>query len=399
MKMTDAELEQLLGELESDRVERTVSRDDGDKFRQAVCAFANDLPDHRQPGVLFVGVDDQGQPDGCPITDQHLQNLASLRGDGNILPFPSLDVQKRHLRGREVAVVTVHPSDAPPVRFKGVVWIRSGPRRGIASPADELRLNEKRRFKDVSPDVRPVATAPLDALDDLVFLRTYLPAAIAREVLEENQRSLEHKLIASKFAHLGPPPCPTVLGLLSVGKTPTDWIPGAYVQFLRVEGTALGDPILDSKEIRGPLPELMTQLEDVLRAHIRTASNFTDQPLEQRRPDYPLAALQQVLRNAVMHRTYENTNAPIRLYWFSDRVEIQNPGGPFGQVTLATFGKPGFCDYRNPNFAAVMKEMGYVQRFGAGIATARREMERNGNPPPEFQVQEGHIAVILRRAS
>ena len=97
--MTNAELESLLDDLESDRVERKESFSDGDRIRQAVCAFANDLPGHNQPGVLFVGVDDRGEPTGLAITDQLLQNLASMRGDGNILPFPSLDVQKTNAEG------------------------------------------------------------------------------------------------------------------------------------------------------------------------------------------------------------------------------------------------------------------------------------------------------------
>ena len=110
-------------------------------------------------------------------------------------------------------------------------------------------------------------------------------------------------------------------------------------------------------------------------------------------------ALQQITRNAVLHRSYENTNSPARIYWFSDRVEVQNPGGPYGSVTRSNFGNPGVSDYRNPNLAAVMKELGYVQRFGMGIALARKEMRHNGNPPPEFQVEDTHVAVILRRRS
>jgi len=93
-----------------------------------------------------VGVSGKGEPTGITVTDQLLQNLASIRGDGNILPFPSLVVQKRVLKGHDVAVVMVHPSSAPPVRFKGTIWIRTGPRRGIASPDDERRLNEKFGF-------------------------------------------------------------------------------------------------------------------------------------------------------------------------------------------------------------------------------------------------------------
>ncbi len=397
--MTEAELERMLDDLESDRAERTESTTNGDKFRQAVCAFANNLPDHRQVGVLFVGVTDKGQPTGAPITDQLLQNLASMRDDGNVIPLPSLDVQKRRLKGQDVAVVFVHPSNAPPVRFKGTVWIRSGPRRGVANPDDERRLNEKRRFLDLPTDIRPLVSASLADLDDLLFQRTYLPSAVSVDVLEQNQRTVKHQLLALKFAHPGDPVCPTVLGILAVGKMPTDWIPCAYVQFLRVDGAALGDPIKDSREVRGALPDLLNEIEDLLKANNQTSVDFTSERVEVRKPDYPLVALQQIVRNAILHRSYENTNAPVRLYWFSDRVEIQNPGGPFGQVTKENFGTPGACDYRNPNLAAAMKDLGYVQRFGFGIAIARRELEKNGNPPLEFQVEDSCIAAIIRRRS
>ena len=141
----------------------------------------------------------------------------------------------------------------------------------------------------------------------------------------------------------------------------------------------------------------MNELDEILKINIQAAVDFTSGPTEVRNPDYPLAALQQIARNAILHRAYENTNAPVRLYWYRDRVEIQNPGGPYGQVTRSNFGQPGACDYRNPNLAVVMKDLGYVQRFGMGIAIARQEMSKNGNPPPEFQVEDSHIAVILRR--
>ncbi len=395
--MTDADLESLMTDLESDRVERKESPRDGDRIRQAICAFANDLPDHRAPGVLFIGVNDAGSPTGQTITDRMLQDLASIRGDGNILPLPSMDVQTKRLKGHEVVVVIVHPSAAPPVRFKGTTWIRSGPRRAIANADDERRLNEKRRYRDLPADIRPVRDADLDAVDELLFRRTYLPAAVAADVIEQNQRTFEEQLIAVKFAHPGPPVCPTMLGLLTAGKSPTDWIPGAYVQFVRIDGQALGDPVRNQRELRGPLPDLLDELEDLLKNNIQASADFTSGATEVRTADYPIVALQQIVRNAVLHRSYENTHAPVRVYWFNDRVELHNPGGPYGQVTKANFGTPGANDYRNPNLAAVMKELGYVQRFGYGIALARSEMIKNGNPQPDFQVEDAHVAVILRR--
>ena len=395
--MTDEELDNSLADLESDRVERKQSFTDGEKVREAVCAFANDLPNHRRPGVVLIGVDDGGLPVGLSVTDELLQNLASMRGDGNILPFPSLDVQKRTLRGKDVAIVIVHPSNGTPVKYKGRIWVRSGPRRGIASPDDERRLNEKRRHRDLPHDIRPLSAVGPDVLDEVLFRRTYLPAAVPVDVLEQNDRSLEHRYIAAKFAHPGPPVAPTLVGLLAVGKSPSDLLPGAYIQFLNIDGLELGDPVKDAQEVRGPLPDMMAELDDLLKANIQTAVDFTSGTVEHRAPTYPLSALQQLARNAVLHRSYENTNAPVRIYWFSDRIEIQNPGGPYGQVTVDNFGKPGAYDYRNPNVAAVMKELGYVQKFGMGIATARREMERNGNGPPEFEVDPSHVSVVLRK--
>jgi ATP-dependent DNA helicase RecG len=115
------------------------------------------------------------------------------------------------------------------------------------------------------------------------------------------------------------------------------------------------------------------------------------------RPDYPIAALRQFTRNALMHRNYEGSNAPTRVYWFSDRIEISNPGGLFGQVTRDNFGR-GASDYRNPLIAEVMRNLGYVQRFGMGIPLARDALRKNGNPEGEFRFEPGSVLVIVRPA-
>ncbi len=111
---------------------------------------------------------------------------------------------------------------------------------------------------------------------------------------------------------------------------------------------------------------------------------------------YPPAAIQQILYNAVLHRTYESTNAPVRIYWFNDRIEINSPGGPYGNVTVDNFGKPGITDYRNPNLADALKTFGFVQAFGRGIATARKEMQKNNNPELQFEANQSAVVCILR---
>lgn len=397
MPMDDGDLERLLTAGESDRVERKreLNRDTKEKIAEAICAFANDLPDHRKPGVIFVGVEDDGSCSRISVTDQLLTDISGIRDHGLIQPLPSLDVQVRKLGGCEMVVVIVHPSQAPPVRYKGRVCIRVGPRRATASGEDERRLNEKRRFHDQPFDIRPLDHVRVEDLDLSRFQREYLPHAVAPEVLEQNARDDRHKLASLKFASADG--VPTVAGLLVLGIDPREVLPGAYVQFIRFEGTELDAPILDQKEIDGPLPDLLRQLDDVLKINIATVMEIGDGTTDRRHPDYPFAALQQLARNAILHRNYEGTNAPVRVYWFSDRIEIHNPGGPYGQVTRANFGRPGITDYRNPTLAEAMKTLGYIQRFGAGIAIARKELAANGNGAPEFTVEDNFVLVTIRR--
>jgi len=395
--MTDQELEQILSDLESDRAERKASTVDGEKIRQAICAFANDLPNHRTAGVVFVGVHDDGSPSSLTVTDQILTSLANMRSDGNILPLPTMVVQKKELRGANVVVVIVEPADAPPVRLRGRVYVRVGPTCRVASAEEERRLAEKRRAKDQPFDLSPVPTATVADFDLDLFQRTYLRSAVAAEVLEQNQRSLDEQLTALRFLTVGDPARPTTVGILVVGSDPARFLPGAYIQFLRVEGCGLGDPIKDAKELTGPIPELLKALEETLRINISSTSDVVSGPAEVRVPDYPFAALWQLAVNAVLHRTYEGTNAPVRITWFDNRVEIQSPGGPFGQVTTRNFGQPGLADYRNPHLAEAMKNLGYVQRFGVGIQIARKELAANDNPELEFVVEASHVLAVIRR--
>jgi len=399
MTYTDEQLEELLTDIESELVERKGSwqGDAPERGRQAVCAFANDLSDRQQAGVLFVGAKDDGTPSGLTITDELLRTLADIRTDGNILPPPSIRVEKRLLRGAEMAVVTVQPSDSPPVRYKGRIWIRLGPRRAVATSQEERILNEKRRNRDIPFDVQPLPSCDLSSLSRVRFEEEYLPSAVAPDILIANERSYEQKLGSCRMIASVDNPIPTILGILVLGISPRDWIPCAYIQFLRIGGTALSDPIQDEALIDGDLGHVLRRIDEKMDSHNHITVDIKAGDRESRTMPYPRAALQQLIRNAVMHRTYENTNAPVRVTWFDDRIEISNPGGPFGVVTRENFGKPGITDYRNPNLADAMKVMGFVQRFGIGIQTAKAELQRNGNPDLEFQVEPMTVLATVRR--
>ena len=393
MPLSDQDLLALLDDHESDRVERKRNANQADDLKKAICAFANDLPDHREPGVLFIGVEDNGQCANFRIDDALLLNLAHMRDDGNILPFPSLTVQKKTLRGCEMAIVEVKPADFPPVRYSGRVWIRVGPRRAIASPDEERRLTERRRAAVIPFDQQPVNGATLDELDLNTFRTTYLVNAVSPDVITENNRPIDQQLSSLRFLTNG---VPNVAAILLFGKDSRRWMPGSYLQFVRLAGNDLDAPIKDQEEISGTMLDILQNLDNKLKANIAVATSIVATNKEVAMPDYPIAALQQCMRNAIMHRNYEGTNAPVRVTWFDDRIETYSPGGLFGHVSPESFGK-GATDYRNPLVAEAMKVLGYVQRFGFGIPIIEKALSENGNPPASYQFPDNGVLVTIWR--
>lgn len=391
---TPAELERLMSDLESDLVDREESLSDKDRSYQAICAFMNDMPGHGQPGVLFFNVTDRGQPLGKPVSDELLTILAQMRTDGSVQPIPDMTVQRHLLREGEVAVVEVQPSPYPPVRYKGQTWIRVGPTRSIATIDQERRLVERRASAALTFDQRPCFGASLQDLYLPPFRDEYLPSVVSAEVLAENGRTVEEQLASLRLFDLKHG-VPTYAGLILFGADPRAFVPGGYVQAVRYGGNSVVDPVVDQQEISGNLHAQLRVLDYYLPTLIRTPLRQAGGMRLEPAPTYPRLALRELTWNALLHRNYEST-APVRLTVFSDRIEIQSPGGLFGEATRELFGR--VSAYRNPVLAEAMKAMGYVERFGTGVQRAREAMRKNGNPEPEFELNDAFVLVTLRSA-
>ena len=390
--MDDSELEALLADTESDRSERTVSSEKTDKFGEAVCAFANDLARHGKPGYLFVGATDAGAPAGTAITDRLLQNLAAIRTDGNLLPAPVMNVAKRNLAGGAMAVVEVFPSELPPVRYKGTVWVRVGPRRARATEADERLLSERRAALARTWDARPCVAAELSDLA-LSLFEAYKVEAIASDVLDENHRPLEDQLASLRMLDRRTQR-PTHAALLLFGKDVIGFVPGAYVQYVRYEGTTAGGDVRRERRFEGDLLSVLRELGG-LADELASGRPEEVAPLREVTVyDYPPVALRETFLNAVVHRDYES-NTPVMISHFEDRIEIQNPGGLYGDIRVEDF--PGVTAYRNPVLAEAAKTFGFVNRFGRGVPRTQEALHRNGSPAAEFQPSERFFLVILRR--
>ena len=383
--MDEKELRQLIGAFEDEHVERTRAFDKADKIGQAICAFANDISGSEEAGYLLLGVDDDGKISGRRIDDERWASLGGLKTDGNLLPPPSMSMEKFSLKEGDVIVIKVFPSAYPPIRYNGEVWIRLGPRRCKAREDDIHILTERRARFGARDEELPCERTKMTDLDISLFKAFYLPKAIDAQVIEDGTTIEQMSALRFYSPEKG---CPTNLGVLLFAKHPERFIPSAYVQYVKFAGADNAGDVLQENVFRGPLVRMVQELD----VFVKTGPAATRPVLATAMREDPVSrysawALREFLMNAIIHRDYFLGNAPVKFYEYEkNRIEISNAGGLYGRAKPENF--PFVNDYRNPLLAEAMKVLGMVNKYNRGIAKANRELQKNGNPPAQFDVNK-----------
>jgi len=116
-------------------------------------------------------------------------------------------------------------------------------------------------------------------------------------------------------------------------------------------------------------------------------------------PEYPLPALREIITNGLAHREYQVRGARAILKWFSDRIEVSNPGELMEPITPATIYTTRPV-HRNPNLMKLLYGCGYVEGYGDGLPMVRTLFEEHPlRPPlPRFEEVPGSVVVTLYAA-
>lgn len=381
--MTEQELRDIIAIDENYRIELTTSTGDMDKFQEAICAFANDMPGTRKKGYLLMGVRNNGQIDGLKVDDALMKKISGIRSDGNILPLPVMSTEKVVTTEGDVLVVEVTPSFDTPVRYRGRTFIRIGPRRDIASAEEERILAERCAASLPTFDTRPCREARLEDIDVDTIVREYLPRAIDEDTLAKDKRPLKEQLASLHLFNMQWD-CPTYAALIMFGHNPKYFMPGSYIQYVHFKGCTNGGAILNERRFEGCLYKMLPELENFIRDGIVTRRPVSVSILREKDVlNYPYKALRELMMNAVMHRDYQS-NMPTRLYQYDSHIEVMNPGGLYGQARPENF--PHVNDYRNNVVAGMMKTLNYVNMFNHGIGEVQDQLRANENPEAVFNV-------------
>ena len=185
---------------------------------------------------------------------------------------------------------------------------------------------------------------------------------------------------------------PINTAILFFSQYASSYFPQNEIRIARFGGITKGVNIIDSQEIKGPIYKIIDQAENFFRRNIRTASKIVDFKRIDI-PEYPYGAIREALINAIAHRDYNRTGAPIMFYIYDDRVEIISPGGLVSGVTLDNIGTKH--EARNRNICNIFHETKDMEKLGMGIDKMRKSMREYGLLEPEFKLYDESFAVIF----
>jgi len=338
---------------------------------RTLVAFANTAG-----GVLLIGVDDRNrQVPGVENPLEMEERIANLISD-RIAPRLVPDIEILSWRSRSVLGIEVYPSPNRPHRLKPGdhdtnVYVRVGStnRRADGAIIEEMH----RAARGTAFDEQPIPDLDSEALDFRAASELFAPI---RKLRRGDLETL--KLVTRHQRRL----VPTVGGLLLFGTEREEYFPDAWIQVGRFRGTDRAK-IVDRSEIRS-LP--VRAIEETIAFVEKHADRGAEIESVRRRDRWniPPIAIREAVINSVVHADYSQRGAPIRVAFFDDRIEIENPGLlPFG-LTVEDLPR-GISKLRNRVIGRVFHALGLIEQWGSGVQRMMAACREAGLPPPQFE--------------
>lgn len=382
MKPTIDEITQLVKTGRGQRAEWFADQPPLATLASAMSAMANS-----QGGVIILGVaagSIEGTRNVSEAVDIVLQ--AALAIDPPlIVPLPDV------LRINAKAVVVLQiPSGMPHVYgLDGRYLQRQGLDNVPLKPPDLRRLMIERGEASFETELTHGAT-----LSDIDWdkAKSYSASLSGIGEGQAEQILLKRGCLAERDGVLRP----TNAGMLLFGKDPQRFMRGADITAVRFAGDSMSDTFT-RQDISGSLPDQIRRAETFLIDHLRKEIQLGQTMARAENFEYPLEAARELVVNAVAHRDYQISGDGIRLFIFSNRMEVTSPGGLPGPVTIDNIKDERFS--RNPTIVQVLSDMGFIERLGYGVDRVIDLMNQQKLHAPHFEETSGGFRVVLRNES
>jgi ATP-dependent DNA helicase RecG len=408
--MTHEELLQLIVEVqkyqsELDDVEvKLAQRGTPQRLFEPLSAFAN----RNGGGVILFGLNETRNFEIVGVGDAHrLQEEISHLAVSEMEPALRPDFTVEEIDGKTVVAVEVFelPVDQKPCFYKP-----AGLQKGsyIRVGNTNRQMTDYEIFGYISAriqptfDEEPVRDAIIEDLDQTRSEEYMARLKRTRPQATYLNQPFERMLLQLRIAReVDGVLRPTLAGLLMFGKYPQAFEPQLTITFLQYYGTTetektpRGERFLDNRKFEGTIPEMVEDTVNYVLASIRKSS-LIEGLWRRDIPEYPEEAVREAVVNAVAHRDYSHfvRGSYIQIRLFADRLEIQSPGGLYGNVTVDTLEEEQST--RNRVLMRLMEDLHMVENRGSGIRNMIQAMRRANLEPPRFQDKRSSFWVTFR---
>lgn len=406
--MLETELVQLVKRITDQKCEKKYleikKASDGTptKLYGTLSSFAN------QPfgGIIIFGIDENDGYKVVGVYDaQELQKKVmeqSLQMEPILRPlFTVVQIEGKIVVSAEISECDIYDK---PCFYKGAGRLRGSYIRVGDSdqPMTEYEIYSYEAYKRrIHDELRTVERATIANLSKDV-LTEYL---IKLRRNKHNLLSLEDKRILETQG-ICQEGIPTLTGLMLLSVYPQEFFPQLCVTAMVVQGKEVGElgeegeRFIDNKRIEGNILQMLEDTLAFVRRNMKVKTIITDEGTRSDKTEYPIKAVREIILNALIHRDYSvhTDHSPIRLIMYEDRLELENPGGLYGRITINDLGKVS-ADTRNPYLAGAMEIMGNTENRFSGIPTVRAELKKSGLPDPVFIDRRGVFKVILYKST
>lgn len=373
------------------------------RLYDSLSAFSN----QDDGGIILFGIDEMDRFNISGVYDPHDLQQRVNEQCKQMIPvirpvFTIVSIEGKFVVSAEIPSIDI--SERPCYyggvgRIKGS-YIRIGDSDELMSEYEIYSFEAfRKKYED---DVRLTDQAETKTLD-MTLLNTYL-----NTIKEKNPKlsRLEDKDIY-RFLNMIVDAKPTLACTLLFSIYPQMFYPQYTVNAMVVMGYEKGDVgtdgvrFIDNKRIEGTIEDMLNETMRFLSKNMKVETIIDPESgMRRDKTEYPIVALREVVLNALVHRDYSiHTQAmPIEIVMYKDRLEIKNPGGLYGRLTIDKLGKVQ-PDTRNPVLARAMETLGLTENRYSGIPTIMREMKEVGMRPPVFKNSRSEFSVIFYNQS
>lgn len=353
-------------------------------------------------GIIIFGVDEKNDYKICGVYDPQDLQMKVTEQANQMTPLVRPLFTVAIIDGKTVLSAEISECDIfeKPCFYRGAGKLRgSYIRAGSADlPMTEYEVYSYEAYKRKIQDELRTVPQGFGTTLDTAAVNFYISKL---RKLKQNLSSLSDEQIMN-LGGFGDSNTLTMAGLMLFGLFPQANYPQLCITAVVVPGYEIGNVgeddarFLDNKKIEGNIPQMLDGAIAFIQRNMKVKTIINENGKRADKTEYPIKAVREILLNSLIHRDYSmNTeSSPIRITLFADRLEVENPGGLYGRLTIDSLGKMG-ADTRNPFIASALEILIDSENRFSGVPTIRAEMEKAGLEPPVFLNNRGVFKVIL----